>query len=127
MCPWAPDCPRRTLFSDAYQVQPQHIYHLLVHDHKWHELVAGFHVSSLRYRAVGSYFLAHILSCVIIGYTLVGPLLVLNARPGAVHGITFPAVNRTTYGIFGSLWPVLNRAGMACIWWGVQAWLGGEW
>lgn len=28
-------------------------------------------------------------SCVIVGYTLVGPLLVLNARPGAVHGITF--------------------------------------
>lgn len=64
--------------------------------------------------------------CVIIGYTLVGPLVVLNARPGAVHGLTFPAVNRTTFGIFGSLWPVINRAGMACIWWGVQAWLGGE-
>lgn len=66
-------------------------------------------------------------SCVIVGYTIVGPLLVLNARPGAIHGITFPAVNRTTYGIFGSLWPVFNRAAIACIWWGVQAWLGGEW
>ncbi|OCF44495.1 uracil permease [Kwoniella heveanensis CBS 569] len=64
--------------------------------------------------------------CVIIGYTLVGPLLVLNARPGAIHGIVFPAVCRTTFGLFGSLWPVFNRAGMACIWWGVQAWLGGE-
>jgi NCS1 family nucleobase:cation symporter-1 len=66
------------------------------------------------------------LICVIIGYGLVGPLLVLNARPGAIFGITFPAVNRTTFGLFGSLWPVFNRAGMACIWWGVQAWLGGE-
>jgi NCS1 family nucleobase:cation symporter-1 len=66
------------------------------------------------------------LVCVIIGYGLVGPLLVLNARPGAIFGITFPAVNRTTFGLFGSLWPVFNRAGMACIWWGVQAWLGGE-
>ncbi|WWD19852.1 hypothetical protein CI109_104319 [Kwoniella shandongensis] len=64
--------------------------------------------------------------CVIIGYGLVGPLLVLNARPGAIHGIVFPAVCRTTFGLFGSLWPVFNRAGMACIWWGVQAWLGGE-
>lgn len=64
--------------------------------------------------------------CVIIGYTLVGPFVVLNARPGAFWGLTFPAVNRTTFGIFGSLWPVINRAGMACIWWGVQAWLGGE-
>lgn len=47
--------------------------------------------------------------CVIIGYTLVGPLIVLNARPGAIFGITFPVVNRTTFGLFGSLWPVLNR------------------
>lgn len=64
--------------------------------------------------------------CVIVGYCLVGPLLVLNARPGAVHGISFPAANRTTFGLLGSLWPVINRAGMACIWWGVQAWMGGE-
>lgn len=49
------------------------------------------------------------LICVILGYSLVGPLLVLNARPGAIHGITFPAVNRTTFGLFGSLWPVFNR------------------
>ena len=55
-----------------------------------------------------------------------GPLVVLNGRPGAFFNITFPAVNRTTFGLFGSLWPVFNRAGMACIWWGVQAWLGGE-
>lgn len=64
--------------------------------------------------------------CVIIGYGLVPPFLVLNARPGAVHGVVFPAVCRTTFGVFGSLWPVFNRAGMACVWWGVQAWLGGE-
>lgn len=25
----------------------------------------------------------------------------------------------------GSLWPVLNRAAMACIWYGVQSWIGG--
>jgi len=47
--------------------------------------------------------------CVIIGYSLVGPILVLNARPGAVFGLIFPSVNRTTFGIFGSLWPVFNR------------------
>lgn len=47
--------------------------------------------------------------CVIIGYSLVGPILVLNARPGAVLGLIFPSVNRTTFGLFGSLWPVFNR------------------
>lgn len=49
------------------------------------------------------------LICVIVGYSLVGPLIVLNARPGAMRGLIFPAVCRTTFGIFGSLWPVFNR------------------
>lgn len=64
--------------------------------------------------------------CVIVGYALVGPYLVLNARPGALFNIKFPTVCRTTFGIFGCYWPIINRAGMACIWSGVQAWLGGE-
>ena len=64
--------------------------------------------------------------CVVVGYTLVGPFVVLNARPGAVFHIKFPAVARTSFGIFGSYWPIINRTGMACIWSGVQAWLGGE-
>lgn len=45
---------------------------------------------------------------------------------GAIFGLTFPSVCRTTFGVFGSLWPVFNRAVMACVWWGVQAWLGGQ-
>ncbi|WFD00005.1 hypothetical protein MYAM1_002751 [Malassezia yamatoensis] len=64
--------------------------------------------------------------CVAIGYTLVGPLVVLSARPAAMHHLKFPAVCRTSFGMFGSYWPIINRAGMACIWSGVQAWLGGE-
>ncbi|KAI3613946.1 hypothetical protein CBS9595_004123 [Malassezia furfur] len=61
-----------------------------------------------------------------IGYSLVGVYVVFNARPGAVFHIKFPAVCRTSFGIFGSYWPIINRAGMACIWAGVQSWLGGE-
>ncbi|KAI7355365.1 phenylacetate 2-hydroxylase [Hortaea werneckii] len=30
-----------------------------------------------------------------------------------------------SFGIWGSLWPVINRAVMACIWYGVQSWIGG--
>ncbi|KAG9015029.1 hypothetical protein FRB94_007101 [Tulasnella sp. JGI-2019a] len=63
--------------------------------------------------------------CVWIGYGVVGPFLIANARPGAVFHITFPVVNRMSFGLFGSLWCVFNRAAMACIWWGVQAWIGG--
>lgn len=64
--------------------------------------------------------------CVIIGYSLVAILVVLSARPGTVFNIKFPVVARTSFGIFGSYWPIINRAVMACIWSGVQAWLGGE-
>ncbi|WWD02374.1 hypothetical protein V865_000413 [Kwoniella europaea PYCC6329] len=63
---------------------------------------------------------------VIIGYSMVGPFIVLNARPGAVWGLVFPAVCRTTFGVFGTFWPIFTRATIACVWWGSQCWLGGQ-
>jgi nucleobase:cation symporter-1, NCS1 family len=64
--------------------------------------------------------------CVWVGYTIAAFFVVLTARIGARYHIGFPIVNRSSFGIWGSLWPVLNRAVMACIWYGVQAWIGGE-
>ena len=58
--------------------------------------------------------------CVWLGYGCISPFIVLNARPGAVHHITFPVVARTSFGIWGSLWCTLNRGVMACVWYGVQ-------
>lgn len=63
--------------------------------------------------------------CVWIGYGFVAPFLVANARPGAIFHVTFPVVARTSFGIWGSMWCVFNRAVMACIWYGVQASIGG--
>ncbi|KAH9933055.1 NCS1 nucleoside transporter family [Fomitopsis serialis] len=63
--------------------------------------------------------------CVWIGYGVVAPFIVLNARPGAKFHITFPVVARASFGIWGSLWCVFNRAAMACVWYGVQASIGG--
>ncbi|OAX32891.1 hypothetical protein K503DRAFT_794647 [Rhizopogon vinicolor AM-OR11-026] len=60
-----------------------------------------------------------------IGYSVITPFIILMARPGAVFHITFPVVNRASFGIFGSLWCVFNRAAMACIWYGVQTSIGG--
>jgi len=51
--------------------------------------------------------------CVWIGYSLVAPFIVLNARPGAILHVTFPVVARMSFGIWGSLWCVFNRAAMA--------------
>lgn len=64
--------------------------------------------------------------CVWLGYGFVSPFIVLNARPGAIHHITFPVVARTSFGIWGSLWCTFNRGAMACIWYGVQASIGGS-
>ncbi|KAH8811860.1 permease for cytosine/purines, uracil, thiamine, allantoin-domain-containing protein [Xylogone sp. PMI_703] len=64
--------------------------------------------------------------CVWIGYTIAASFVCLTGRIGATYHISFPVVSRASFGIWGALWPVFNRAAMACIWYGVQAWIGGE-
>lgn len=64
--------------------------------------------------------------CVWIGYSIAGCFICLTGRIGATYHISFPVVSRSSFGIWGSLWPVFNRAAMACIWYGVQAWIGGK-
>ena len=49
----------------------------------------------------------------------------MTGRIGATYHISFPVVTRSSFGIWGALWPVFNRAAMACIWYGVQGWIGG--
>lgn len=64
--------------------------------------------------------------CVWIGYAISGTFIVMTGRIGAVYHIGFPIVGRSSFGIWGSLWPVFNRAAMACIWYGVQSYIGGH-
>ncbi|KAG5971902.1 hypothetical protein E4U58_007117 [Claviceps cyperi] len=64
--------------------------------------------------------------CVWIGYSIAAFFVVINGRVGAVYHIGFPVANRASFGIWGSLWPVFNRAAMACVWYGVQAYIGGN-
>ncbi|KAL2135702.1 hypothetical protein VTI74DRAFT_7219 [Chaetomium olivicolor] len=64
--------------------------------------------------------------CVWIGYAIAGCFICLTGRIGATYHIGFPVISRSSFGIWGSLWPVFNRAAMACIWYGVQAYIGGH-
>ncbi|PLB35025.1 nucleobase cation symporter-1 family protein [Aspergillus candidus] len=64
--------------------------------------------------------------CVWIGYFLAACFVCLTGRIGAVYHISFPVVARSTFGIWGSFWPVLNRVVMAVIWYGVQGYIGGQ-
>ena len=64
--------------------------------------------------------------CVWLGYSIAACFVCLTGRIGATYHISFPVASRSSFGIWGALWPVFNRAAMACIWYGVQAWIGGE-
>jgi len=64
--------------------------------------------------------------CVWIGYAISACFICSTGRIGATYHIGFPVVSRSSFGIWGSLWPVFNRAAMACIWYGVQAYIGGH-
>ncbi|VVT44082.1 uncharacterized protein SAPINGB_P000293 [Magnusiomyces paraingens] len=68
----------------------------------------------------------HVWISVWVGYTIAAFFVVLMGRIGSVYHISFPVASRSSFGVFGSYWPVINRAAMACIWYGVQAWLGSE-
>ncbi|KAK3324333.1 permease for cytosine/purines, uracil, thiamine, allantoin-domain-containing protein [Cercophora scortea] len=64
--------------------------------------------------------------CVWIGYAIAGCFICATGRIGATYHIGFPVVARSSFGIWGSLWPIFNRAAMACIWYGVQSYIGGH-
>lgn len=68
----------------------------------------------------------HVWLTVWFGYACVGVFIILVGRIGAVYHLSFPVACRSSFGVTGSFWPVINRAVMACVWYGVQAWLGGE-
>ena len=63
---------------------------------------------------------------VALGNTIVLIPILLNSHPGTKYGIPFPVFARAAYGTFGSNVPALMRALVACGWFGIQAWIGGE-
>ncbi|SPO28761.1 probable uracil permease [Ustilago trichophora] len=65
-------------------------------------------------------------AAIIVGYFAVAFLVVMTARIGAIYHISFPIISRSTFGVWGAIWPVINRSGMACVWYGVQAYIGGQ-
>jgi NCS1 family nucleobase:cation symporter-1 len=63
---------------------------------------------------------------ILLGNTIVLVPILLNSHPGTKYGIPFPVFARAAYGTFGSNVPALMRALVACGWFGIQAWIGGE-
>ncbi len=66
-----------------------------------------------------------------IGTILLGNLIVLvpmllNAHAGAKYGIPFPVFVRASFGVRGANIPAVLRALVACGWFGIQCWIGGQ-
>jgi nucleobase:cation symporter-1, NCS1 family len=66
-----------------------------------------------------------------IGTILLGNLIVLipmllNAHAGAKYGIPFPVLVRASFGVRGANIPAVLRALVACGWFGIQTWIGGQ-
>jgi NCS1 family nucleobase:cation symporter-1 len=63
---------------------------------------------------------------ILLGNTIVLAPILLNSHPGTKYGIPFPVFARGAYGTYGSNLPALMRAIVACGWFGIQAWIGGQ-
>src|SRR5258708_35032058 len=63
---------------------------------------------------------------ILLGNVIVLIPILLNSHPGTKYGIPFPVFARASYGTYGSNLPALMRAIVACGWFGIQAWIGGE-
>src|SRR5881628_1172656 len=63
---------------------------------------------------------------VFLGNVLVLIPMLLNAHAGAEYGIPFPVFARASFGVLGANVPAILRALVACGWFGIQAWIGGQ-
>lgn len=63
---------------------------------------------------------------IFLGNTIVLVPMVLNGHAGAQYGIPFPVFARASFGIKGANIPALLRAIVACGWFGIQTWIGGN-
>ncbi len=61
-----------------------------------------------------------------LGNVIVLIPMVLNAHAGTKYGIPFPILARASFGTLGSNVPALLRAVVACGWFGIQTWIGGQ-
>ena len=61
-----------------------------------------------------------------LGNVIVLAPMLLNSHPGAKYGIPFPVLARASFGVLGANVAAVLRALVACGWFGIQTWIGGE-
>jgi nucleobase:cation symporter-1, NCS1 family len=63
---------------------------------------------------------------ILLGNLIVLIPMLLNAHAGTRYGIPFPVFVRASFGTRGANIPATLRAIVACGWFGIQSWLGGQ-
>lgn len=63
---------------------------------------------------------------IFLGNLIVLVPMILNAHAGTKYGIPFPVYCRVSFGTLGANVPAILRALVACGWFGIQAWIGGD-
>lgn len=63
---------------------------------------------------------------VLAGNLVVLVPMVLSGHAGTKFGVPFPVLARASFGIRGANVPSLLRALVACGWFGIQTWIGGQ-
>jgi len=63
---------------------------------------------------------------IMLGNFIVLVPMVLIAHAGTRYGIPFPVLARSSFGVKGANVPAILRGLVACGWFGIQAWIGGQ-
>jgi NCS1 family nucleobase:cation symporter-1 len=66
------------------------------------------------------------IATILLGNLIVLIPMVLNAHAGTKYGIPFPVFVRASFGVRGANIPATLRALVACGWFGIQTWIGGQ-
>jgi nucleobase:cation symporter-1, NCS1 family len=75
--------------------------------------------------ALGMDWKQAVLTIALANVIVLFPML-LTGHAGPKYGIPFPVLARSSFGIRGANLPALVRAAVACAWFGIQTWIGGE-
>ena len=63
---------------------------------------------------------------ILLGNVVVLLPMILNAHAGTKYGVSFPVLCRASFGTRGANIPAVLRAVVACGWFGIQTWIGGQ-
>ncbi len=66
------------------------------------------------------------IATILLGNLIVLIPMLLNAHAGTKYGIPFPVFVRASFGVRGANIPAVLRALVACGWFGIQTWIGGQ-